>query len=38
MRILRSTCATLAAFTLALAPAFAGPDGGETSRPRYDEG
>lgn len=30
MRILRSTCATLAAFTLALAPAFAGPDGDRT--------
>ncbi|MCG7444137.1 choice-of-anchor M domain-containing protein [Dermabacter vaginalis] len=30
MRILRSTCVTLAAFTLALAPAFAGPDGDRT--------
>lgn len=30
MRILRSTCATLAALTLALAPAFAGPDGDRT--------
>lgn len=30
MRILRSTCATLAALTLALAPAFAGPDDDRT--------